>query len=64
MPPYLSGSEQTGDYLSLYTKTYSDVEVNAQCTDWIRCRFWSNKVWQEGYVDMDLPCKYLVFDVC
>ena len=53
-----------GSYLSLYEKTYSEVTVEDGCDEFISCRFQGSNEWDKSFEDIDLPCGYLVFDVC
>ena len=39
------------------------MDVDAACFMSIQCRFWQERSWDEGSVDIELPCGYLVFDV-
>ena len=65
MPPFVRNVKVAGEFLISSEKTYSEVAYDADCEDFIVCRVWEdNADWVSGYIDVNLPCSYLVFDVC
>ena len=42
----------------------SDFEINKNCIGSLTCKFWQTPFWDDGYVEYELACPYLVFDVC
>ena len=64
LPPYQLGKVQVGDYPFLHERKYSKVAIYQHCLRSIQCRFWQSKSWESNFVDLELPCGYLVYDVC